>query len=63
VPSLRTDGGAIGFPRLLSALSRLNGNKPALAYPARLFFLLIAVSLVGLYKEVKCSLKITVTLL
>lgn len=38
-----------------STLSGLNGNNPVAAYPAKIFLLLIALSLAGLYKEIKFS--------
>jgi hypothetical protein len=46
---------------LLSTLSRLNGNKPLTAKPALIFFSVNALSLAGLYREVKCSLLIVFT--
>lgn len=45
-----------GFGVCRSTRSRLNGNKPVAAYPAAIFLLVNALSLAGLYKEVKCSL-------
>jgi len=45
-----------GFGVYWSTRSGLNGNKPVAAYPAAIFLLVNALSLAGLYKEVKCSL-------
>ena len=47
---------AKGFGVYRSTLSKLNRNKPVTAHPAIMFFLVDALSLVGLYKEVKYSL-------
>lgn len=41
-----------------STLSGLNGNNPVAAHPAVMFLLVNALSLAGLYREVKCSLPI-----
>jgi hypothetical protein len=43
---------------LLSTLSGLNRNKPLIAKPALIFFGINALFLIGLYREVKCSLLI-----
>ena len=51
-----TVSSAGGFNVSLSTLSGLNGNKPVAAHPAVMFLLVNALSLAGLYKEVKCSL-------
>jgi hypothetical protein len=45
-----------------STLFGFDGNKPVADYPASTFFLVNALSLVGLYREVKCSL-LTISIL
>jgi len=45
-----------GFGVSLSTLSDLGGVEALAAYLAIMFFLVNAFSLVGLYREVKCSL-------
>ena len=40
----------------LSTLSGLSGNKPLAAHAAVMFLFVNALSLAGLYREVKCSL-------
>ena len=54
-------GLAEGAGILLSTLSGLNGNQPLAAKPALIFFGINALSHVGLYREVKCSLLIVFT--
>jgi hypothetical protein len=50
-----------GFGVLLSILSGLNGIRLLLAHPARMFFLVNACFLAGLYKQVKCPLLMVFT--
>jgi hypothetical protein len=54
-------GSAGGAGILLSTLSGFNGNRPLVAKPALIFFGVNALSLAGLYREVKCSLPIVFT--
>jgi hypothetical protein len=51
-------GLAGGAGILLSTLFRLNRNRPLVAKPALIFFGVNALSLIGLYRVVKCSLLI-----
>ncbi|XTI94266.1 hypothetical protein V2W45_1252525, partial [Cenococcum geophilum] len=54
--AFRTVSLARGFYTPLSTLSRLNRNKPVTAHLAIIFLLVNALSYIGLYREVKCSL-------
>jgi hypothetical protein len=54
-------GAVKGAGILLNTLSGLSGNRPLVAKPALIFFGVNALSLAGLYKEVKCSLPIVFT--
>ncbi|KAF2003882.1 hypothetical protein P154DRAFT_589520, partial [Amniculicola lignicola CBS 123094] len=45
-----------GFSIFQRTLSRLKGNKPLVAYVARIFHLVINLSLIGLYSKLKYSL-------
>jgi hypothetical protein len=54
-------GLARGAGILLSTLSELNGNKLLAVKPALIFFGVNALSLAGLYREVKYSLPILFT--
>ena len=56
--SFGTVSSAGAFNIFRSTLSGLNGNNPLAAHPAVIFLLVNALSLAGLYREVKCSLLI-----
>ena len=58
ITSLRTLTTIGGFSISLSTLSRLNGNNLVTAYVDLMFLLVKALTLTGLYREVKCSLLI-----
>jgi hypothetical protein len=57
--ALLSSAGGFGMSR--STLWGLKGNNPEAAHPASMFLLVIALSLAGWYRYVKCSLPMVST--